>query len=35
MYNVIRINMENFESNLQADEINQNFLFELNKNKIE
>ena len=26
---------ENFESNLQADEINQNFLFELNKNKIE
>ena len=26
---------ENFDSNLQADEINQNFLFELNKNKIE
>ena len=26
---------ENFESNLQADEINQNFLFKLNKNKIE
>ena len=26
---------ENFESNLQADEINQNFLFELNKNIIE